>query len=96
MSTDVRNEGQLLCDIIGLESLVDEITFKLASDAMDEPTATAVLGPFWRKDAPRRRMGESIVIKEMSEGDRTVCPSFAGSGIAWSATLTTYSGCMAP
>ncbi|KIW06216.1 uncharacterized protein PV09_02692 [Verruconis gallopava] len=71
MSTNVRNEGQLLCDILGLESLVDEITYKLASDAKDQPTATAILGPFWRKDAPIRRMGDSIVIKEMSNGDRT-------------------------
>jgi catechol 1,2-dioxygenase len=72
MSTDVRNEGQLLSDVVGLESLVDEITYKLASDAADQPTATAILGPFWRKDAPKRQMGDSIVIKEMSEGDRTV------------------------
>jgi catechol 1,2-dioxygenase len=73
MSTDVRNEGQLLCDILGLESLVDEITYKLASDALDQPTATAILGPFWRKDAPKLQMSESVIIKEMSKGDRTVC-----------------------
>jgi len=70
-STDVRNEGQLVCDIFGLESLVDEITYKLAADAMDQPTATAILGPFWRKDAPVRKMGESIIMKEMSDGDKT-------------------------
>jgi catechol 1,2-dioxygenase len=35
MSTDRRNEGQLLCDVIGLESLVDEITFKAAADTKD-------------------------------------------------------------
>jgi catechol 1,2-dioxygenase len=73
MSTDVRNETQLLCDIIGLESLVDEITYKLAADAIDQPTATAVLGPFWRKDAPKREMGDSVILAEMSQGDRTVC-----------------------
>lgn len=72
MSTDVRNEGQLVCDILGLESLVDEITYKLAADAMDQPTATAILGPFWRKDAPRRKMGESIVMKDIGDGDHTV------------------------
>jgi len=73
MSDDRRNETQLLCDIIGLESLVDEITYKLAADAADQPTATAVLGPFWRKDAPRLQMGESVIMKDMSKGDRTVC-----------------------
>lgn len=72
MSDDRRNETQLLCDIIGIESLVDEITYKLAADAMDQPTATAVLGPFWRKDAPRLQMGESVIIKDMSKGDKTV------------------------
>ncbi|OCL06704.1 aromatic compound dioxygenase [Glonium stellatum] len=70
MSTDRRNEGQLVCDVLGLESLVDEITFKLASDAADAPTATAILGPFWRKDAPVRKMGETIVFG-IDNGDRT-------------------------
>lgn len=45
MSDSKRNEGQLLCDVLGLESLVDEITYKLATDAADEPTATAILDP---------------------------------------------------
>jgi catechol 1,2-dioxygenase len=71
MSNERRNEGQLLADIFGLESLVDEITYKLASDAKDEPTATAILGPFWRKDAPLKEMGESIVAGFDPEGDRT-------------------------
>jgi catechol 1,2-dioxygenase len=70
-STDVRNEGQLVCDVLGLESLVDEITYKLAADAKDQPTATAILGPFYRKDAPKKKMGDSIILKEMSDGDRT-------------------------
>jgi catechol 1,2-dioxygenase len=71
MSTDRRNEGQLVCDIFGLESLVDEITYKLASDAADEPTATAILGPFWRKDAPEKQMGDTIVSGFEDKGDRT-------------------------
>lgn len=70
MSTDKRNEGQLLCDIIGLESLVDEITYKLATDATDAPTSTAILGPFWRANAPARKMGESIV-HNIPDGDHT-------------------------
>lgn len=71
MSDDRRNEGQLVCDIFGLESLVDEITYKLASDAQDEPTATAILGPFWRKDAPEKQMGDTIVSGFEADGDRT-------------------------
>ena len=61
MSNDRRNETQLLCDVIGLESLVDEITYKLVSEAEIAPTATSVLGPFWRADAPKREMGTGMV-----------------------------------
>jgi catechol 1,2-dioxygenase len=72
MSDEKRNEGQLLCDILGLESLVDEITYKLASDATDEPTATAILGPFYRHNAPKLEMGACIVSDEINkQGDRT-------------------------
>lgn len=75
MSNDRRNEGQLLCDVIGLESLVDEITFVRATDAAaaaaDRPTASAILGPFWRKDAPRYAMGDSTV-RGLEGGDRTL------------------------
>jgi catechol 1,2-dioxygenase len=71
MSDSKRNEGQLLCDVLGLESLVDEITYKLASTAADEPTATAILGPFYRHDAPKLDMGASIVSGIEGEGDRT-------------------------
>lgn len=72
MSDDKRNEGQLVCDVLGIESLVDEITYTLASDAEDLPTATAILGPFWRKDAPIRQMGDSIVMNEIPDGDHTL------------------------
>lgn len=72
MSNDRRNEGQLVCDVLGLESLVDEITFKLAAEANDSATATAILGPFYRKDAPKYPMGGNIVQgKEGEHGDRT-------------------------
>ena len=71
MSSDKRNEGQLLAGVIGLESLVDEITYKLASDATDGPTSTAILGPFWRANAPIRKMGESIV-HDIPDGDHTL------------------------
>ncbi|PYI07308.1 aromatic compound dioxygenase [Aspergillus sclerotiicarbonarius CBS 121057] len=62
MSDDKRNEGQLVCDVIGLESLVDEITYTLASEAADAPTATAILGPFFRADTPFRANGANIVL----------------------------------
>ncbi len=70
MSTDERNEGQFLCSVIGLESLAEKILYKLATDATDAPTRTAVLGLLWRADAPARRMGESIV-QNIPDGDHT-------------------------
>ena len=60
MSDDRRNETQLLCDIIGLESLVDEITSKLLATS-DAQTPSAILGPFYRHDAPLLPNGTSIV-----------------------------------
>jgi catechol 1,2-dioxygenase len=71
MSDDRRNEGQLLADILGLESLVDDITFNALSSSKDMPTATAILGPFWRSNAPQHPMGASIVSPELSTGDTT-------------------------
>ena len=71
MSDDRRNEGLLLADVFGLESLADEITSKLATESDDPPTATAILGPFWRKDAPKYQMGDSIV-KGFENGQHTL------------------------
>lgn len=48
--------------------LVDEITFKLAEEAADAPTATAILGPFFRADTPYRNNGDNIV-KDVPDGE---------------------------
>lgn len=71
MSNDKRNEGQLVCDVIGLESLVDEITYKKASEAQDVATATAILGPFFRQDAPVRAYGDSITFNTPKDAEVT-------------------------
>ncbi|EAQ89146.1 hypothetical protein CHGG_05765 [Chaetomium globosum CBS 148.51] len=60
MSDDRRNETQLLCDIVGLESLVDEITSKMLATSTSE-TPSAILGPFYRHNAPLLPNGSSIV-----------------------------------
>lgn len=70
MSDDKRNEGLLLADVFGLESLADEITSKLATETDNPPTATAILGPFWRKDAPIYTMGQSIVATSAKQDER--------------------------
>ncbi|KAI1410183.1 aromatic compound dioxygenase [Hypoxylon sp. FL1857] len=63
MSTDKRNETQLLSDILGLESLADEITSKLllSADGSSDATPSSVLGPFYRANAPIVPNGGSIV-----------------------------------
>lgn len=69
MSTDRRNEGQLLCDVIGLESLCDDITARAAAKAGNPPTDSAILGPFWRADAPIRENGTNISTNTPSDGE---------------------------
>ncbi|KAJ9137822.1 Aromatic compound dioxygenase [Coniochaeta hoffmannii] len=59
MSDSKRNETQLLCDVLGLESLVDEISSKLLGGGNGTPSA--ILGPFYRHGAPDLPNGASIV-----------------------------------
>ncbi|KAI1484282.1 hypothetical protein K445DRAFT_323904 [Daldinia sp. EC12] len=63
MSTDKRNETGMLCDILGLETLADEISSKLLFDSGSSEAATpsAVLGPFYRRNAPLIPNGGSII-----------------------------------
>lgn len=70
MSDDKRNETLLLLDLFGLETLCDEITHTVASEKGEKPTDSAILGPFWRKDAPIYKMGQSIV-KGFPDADHT-------------------------
>ena len=69
MSNGARNEGQLLCDVIGLEPLVDEITHRVASSPFT-PTESTGLGPFYRPNSPIRAMGSTIV-HNIPDGDHT-------------------------
>ncbi|KAL1976734.1 hypothetical protein VTN31DRAFT_3016 [Thermomyces dupontii] len=61
-SNEKRNEAHRISDILGLESLVDEISHKLAVSADHAPTSSAILGPFWHPNAPFRKNGDSIVL----------------------------------
>lgn len=71
MSTDRRNETQLLHDVLGVESLVDEITNRLLVGADYETTKTAILGPFFRNDTPPTAIDASIVMKMPPDGEVT-------------------------
>ena len=65
ISNDKRNEAILASDIFGLESLVDFLDQGAAPDATpastSEATSSAILGPFWREQAPELQNGASIV-----------------------------------
>lgn len=52
----------------GWYRLVDEITFKLAAETNDAATASAILGPFFRHDAPILENESTIVQDVPSDG----------------------------
>ena len=52
--------------------MVDEITFSQAAHAKDAATATAILGPFFRHDAPHYKNGESIIQTHPDDGQVTL------------------------
>ncbi|KAL2259571.1 hypothetical protein VTK26DRAFT_6711 [Humicola hyalothermophila] len=59
-SNKTRNETHRICDVIGLESLVDEIAHKVISESGMDPTSSSILGPFWSPNAPFRPLGDVI------------------------------------
>jgi catechol 1,2-dioxygenase len=60
-----RNECLLLCDVLGVSELVDAINHQRPSTAV----GYALVGPFYRANAPWRKRGQSIV-SEDTEGPR--------------------------
>lgn len=50
--------------------LVDEITYKKAADAVDSATASAILGPFFRHNAPSLP-NESSIVHGVDDGEIT-------------------------
>ncbi|KAH6652349.1 dioxygenase [Truncatella angustata] len=66
-----RNEAWRVCDILGVESLVDEINHKIVNDKGLEPTSSTILGPFWSPETPFRDLGASVVLNMPSDGQLT-------------------------
>jgi len=62
ISDSKRNEGQRISDVLGLESLVDEIAHTLISEQGLDATSSTILGPFWSPNAPFRENGDSIIM----------------------------------
>lgn len=66
-----RNETWRLCDILGVESLVDEINHKVVTDDGQAPTSSSILGPFWSPDSPFRDLGASVIQDMPKNGQLT-------------------------
>jgi catechol 1,2-dioxygenase len=67
MSKPPRNEMLLLADILGLETLADSISSSLLTSSSSLATASALLGPFYRPNAPFCAMGSSILLSPTPE-----------------------------
>ncbi|KAI0481384.1 intradiol ring-cleavage dioxygenase [Xylariaceae sp. FL0804] len=66
-----RNEAWRVCDILGVESLVDEINHRVVTDSGASPTSSAILGPFWSADSPFRENGDSVIQNMPKDGEKT-------------------------
>ena len=55
-TTATKNEVVLACDVLGVSTLVGLLNNPMGPDH----TAAALLGPFWRKNAPACGLGDSI------------------------------------
>ena len=64
MTDHKRNEFILISDVLGIESLVDAISH----GGGDDVTESAVLGPFFRENAPKKKRGESISMRGEADG----------------------------
>lgn len=62
---DERNEFLLLADVIGVSQLFEEI----GHDRSQSAVGFALVGPFYRANAPFRQRGESVVSADIA-GDR--------------------------
>jgi catechol 1,2-dioxygenase len=62
---DERNEYLLLCDVLGVSELIDAVNHQRPLTAV----GYALVGPFYRANAPWRKRGETIVSDD-TEGKR--------------------------
>ncbi|KAK9380043.1 Intradiol ring-cleavage dioxygenase [Kockiozyma suomiensis] len=81
MSDDRRDEAILVMDVLGVESLVDAVTYDVEQEADDETrtTKTCIIGPFYRENSPVYKNGDSIIQKELPGGDTSVVNGFVRS-----------------
>ncbi|KAI0009264.1 Intradiol ring-cleavage dioxygenase [Xylariaceae sp. FL0662B] len=65
------NEAWRVCDILGIESLVDDINHKIVTENGLSPTSSAILGPFWSPETPFRELGGSVIQDMPKDGQVT-------------------------
>jgi hydroxyquinol 1,2-dioxygenase len=62
--TSTRQEFILLSDVVGLSTLVNTLH---DATALEQATATSLLGPFFREDAPQLALGQQISNTDKSQ-----------------------------
>ncbi|KAF2029164.1 hypothetical protein EK21DRAFT_101370 [Setomelanomma holmii] len=67
-TTDTRNEAHRISDVLGVESLVDEIAHKHINESGETPTSSTILGPFWSPHSPFRDLGDTIIRNPHPDG----------------------------
>lgn len=65
ISSDARNEFILICDILGMEVLVDMLDHKVTNGESE----STVLGPFYRENPPVLPNGSSIIQKSFPDSE---------------------------
>ncbi|KAJ4374793.1 hypothetical protein N0V83_001869 [Neocucurbitaria cava] len=71
-TTNTRNEAHRISDVLGVESLVDEIAHMHINESGETPTSSTILGPFWSPHSPFRELGDTIVRNEHPDGQKTL------------------------
>ncbi|KAL5116981.1 hypothetical protein ACEQ8H_005066 [Pleosporales sp. CAS-2024a] len=71
-TTNVRNEAHRISDILGVESLVDEIAHMHINESGETPTSSTILGPFWSPHSPFRDLGDTIIRSPHPDGQVTL------------------------
>ena len=71
MSDGRRNEGQLFCGVLGIETLLDRMQDAGATiGSSRSATSSNLLGPFYQTDSPLLDNGSSIVLDGSDKGRR--------------------------
>ncbi|KAH7091370.1 Intradiol ring-cleavage dioxygenase [Paraphoma chrysanthemicola] len=67
-TTNTRNEAHRISDVLGVESLVDEIAHMHINESGETPTSSTILGPFWSPHSPFRDLGDTIIRNPHPDG----------------------------